>query len=78
MDFSPESIKLLGLLFVGGYYIEIGTMSIVEDRYWKWEFGSGKWECGSGKVSIADYGLRIAELQSIEQGIDESGPAVVR
>jgi hypothetical protein len=64
MDFSPESIKLLGLLFVGGYYIETGTMSIVEDRYWKWEFGSGKWECGSGnsecgsgKVSIADCGI---------------------
>jgi hypothetical protein len=107
-------IEFMDLLFLEGYYIEIGTMSIVEGRLLKWEGGMrkaekkhsawrrghgeegiGNWEvgsrnaevginrmrkseCGIGKVSIADYGLRIAELQSIEQGIDESGPAVVR
>ena len=29
----------MGLLFWGGYYIEIGTMSIVENRQLKWEVG---------------------------------------
>ncbi len=58
----------------------------------KWEVGSGKWECGSGNSEVGSgnaevgirnaevgrFRLRLAELQSIEQGIDESGPAVVR
>ncbi|CAB1064968.1 hypothetical protein D1BOALGB6SA_9765 [Olavius sp. associated proteobacterium Delta 1] len=47
MDDISRKSRILGLLFLGGYYIEIGTMSIVEDRLWKWECGMRKLEGGN-------------------------------
>jgi hypothetical protein len=37
-------IEFMDLLFLEGYYIEIGTMSIVEGRLLKWEGGMRKAE----------------------------------
>ena len=38
--FSPGSVKFFVPAFSGGYYIEIGMMSIVEQRRQILEFGS--------------------------------------
>ena len=72
-------IEFWGLLFLEGYNIEIGTMSIVENRERKWESGMLKSKCGSGKFQIAGCGfIRRKKDIGVEMGRGEGEPGGIK